>query len=94
MRKTILKFDPEDLIALGGVLVAIIMTVAMVLGWVPINTYTASIVGISTCGAAITKIINARHKHSKGSAWLVPALIIIVILIVASFGVYVWVTWR
>ncbi len=90
-RKTTLKIDPEDVIAWGSVLVAVIMAVAMVLGSVPINKYTAGIVCFSGCGAAIARIIKARHKRSTGSAWVVPGLIIIILII--AFGVYVWATW-
>jgi energy-coupling factor transporter transmembrane protein EcfT len=93
-RKTTLKIDPEDLIALGGVLVAIIMAVAMALGTVPINKYTAGIVCFSACGAAIAKIINARHKHPTGSAWVAAVLVTIIIILVIAFGAYVWATSR
>jgi hypothetical protein len=91
-RKTTLRIDPEDIIACGSVLVAVIMTVAMVLGSVPINRYTAGIVCFSGVGVAIAGIIKARRKHSKASALVVPALI--TIILIAAFGVYVWVTWR
>jgi hypothetical protein len=91
-RRTTLKIDPEDLIALGGVLIAVTMTVAMVLGSVPINKYTAGIVCFSGCGAATARIIKARHKHPKASAWVVPALIVVILIV--AFGAYVWVTWR
>jgi energy-coupling factor transporter transmembrane protein EcfT len=88
-RKTTLKIDPEDLIAL-----AIIMAVAMALGTVPINKYTAGIVCFSACGAAIAKIINARHKHPTGSAWVAAVLVTIIIILVIAFGAYVWATSR
>jgi hypothetical protein len=55
---------PEDLITGGAVIIALIVAVAMVSGWVPIDRY---IVGIIACLAALAgaaRLIRARRSKA------------------------------
>jgi hypothetical protein len=87
---TELKIDPEDVIAAGAVIVALIFAVAMVFGSVPINKYTVGIVGFSGAGAIVAGIVKARKGEPAKSPWLAWILIV---LLLAMFGIYVWATW-
>jgi hypothetical protein len=89
-RKTQLRVDPEDIIALVGALIAIIFTVAMVFGIVPINKYTTGIVSFSCIGAAVAAITKARNNKSKRTPWI-ERIAIVALLVV--FGMYVWLSW-
>jgi hypothetical protein len=62
-QRTNISVDPEDLIAAGAVIVALIFAVAMVSQWVPINGYTAGIVACSGAGAAIAKFVRSRRPN-------------------------------
>lgn len=88
-RKTDLKIDPEDTIAAGAVIVALIFAMAMVFGSVPINKYTVGIVGFSGAGAIVAGIVKARKGKAKSSPWL-PWILIVFLL--TAFGIYVWAT--
>ena len=89
-RETKVKVDPEDIIAVGGVLIALIIAVAMVFGAVPINKYTASIVVFSGAGAAIAGIVKAR-KGKASSSWFERAIwILAILIIVGGVGIYGW----
>jgi hypothetical protein len=89
-RKTNLKIDPEDIIAVGAVLIALIFAIAMVSGSVPINKYTVGIVGFSGGGAIIAGIVKARRGKATRTPWIEWALIA---FLVVAFGVYVAVSW-
>ncbi len=55
----------EDIIAIGAVIVAVIMALAMVFGRVPINKYTVGLAGFSGAGAVIAKIVKARKPAKQ-----------------------------
>jgi hypothetical protein len=59
--QTNLTVDPEDVIAAGAVIVALVVAVAMVSQWVPINGYTAG--ACSGAGAVIAKLVRARRPN-------------------------------
>lgn len=63
--QTDLRVNPEDVIASGAVIVALIIAVAMVSQWLPINVYTVGTVACSGAGAAIAKIIKARRSTAS-----------------------------
>jgi hypothetical protein len=86
-RTTDLKFDPEDLIALGAVIVAILMTAGMVFGSVPINKLTVGVAGFSGSGGIIIGIIKARGGGGTGKLWAALAILAF------AFAAYVWATW-
>lgn len=53
--------DPADLITAGAAIVALVLAVAMVSQWVPINAYTVGIVACSAVGFVIAKLMRARR---------------------------------
>jgi|HubBroStandDraft_6_1064221.scaffolds.fasta_scaffold971328_1 hypothetical protein len=62
---THLQTDPEDLIAGGAVIAALILAVALVSGWVPADRYA---VGVFACLAAVAiaaKLIRARRSKAS-----------------------------
>jgi hypothetical protein len=59
--RTSISFDPEDAVAAGAVIVALIFAVAMVSQWLPINGYTAGMVACSGAVAVIAKLVRARR---------------------------------
>lgn len=63
--QTDLRVDPEDVIASGAVIVALIIAVAMVSQWLPINAYTVGMAACSGAAAAIAKIIKARRSTAS-----------------------------
>ncbi len=63
--QTKISVDPEDVIAAGAVFVALIVAVAMVSQWVPINGYTVGIVACSGAGAVIAKLVRARRPNGS-----------------------------
>jgi hypothetical protein len=62
---THLKTDPEDIIASGAVVVALIFAVAMVSGWVPVGRYTIGIVACLAALAVAVKLIKARRSKAS-----------------------------
>jgi protein-S-isoprenylcysteine O-methyltransferase Ste14 len=64
-RPTHLKTDPQDIIASGAVVVALIFAVAMVSGWVPVGRYTIGIVACLAALAAAVKLIKARRSKAS-----------------------------
>jgi len=56
--------SPEDILAIGAVLVALLVVAGMVVGKLPLNEYTYGLAGMSLAGAAIAKIVKAK----KGTA--------------------------
>jgi hypothetical protein len=59
--QTNISVDPEDAVAAGALIVALIFAVAMVSQWVPINGYTAGIVACSGAVAVIARLVRARR---------------------------------
>jgi len=57
-----ISIDTEDLIAIGGIAVAILVVIGMLAGVLPVNEYTAGLAGLSGVGGAIVKIVKARKK--------------------------------
>jgi hypothetical protein len=56
--------DPEDLITAGAAILALVLAVAMVSQWVPINVYTVGIVVCAGAGFMIAKLIRARRSSA------------------------------
>ena len=54
--------DPEDLITAGAAILALVLAVAMVSQWVPINVYTVGIVVCSGAGFVVARLIRARRS--------------------------------
>jgi hypothetical protein len=59
-----ISVDPEDVIAAGAVIVALIFAVAMVFQWVTINVYTTGIVACAGAAAVIAKLVQARRRRN------------------------------
>jgi hypothetical protein len=57
--------DPEDLVAAGAVIVALIFAVAIAYQWVPVNAYTVGFVACSGAGAVIAKLVRARRSNGS-----------------------------
>ena len=55
---------PEDLITGGAVIVALILAVAMVSGWVPIDRYIVGILACLAALAAAARLIRARRSKA------------------------------
>jgi hypothetical protein len=60
-RQTGIAADPEDLIAAGAAILALVLAVAMVSQWVPINAYTVAMVACSAAGFVVLKLMRARR---------------------------------
>ena len=92
--KTILQIDPEDIVAAGAVLIAVMLAAAMIFGAVPINKYTTAIITLSGGGAVVAGIVKARRgKETYRSPWLERGIwSLVVVGLVVVFGAYVWVT--
>jgi hypothetical protein len=65
-RQADLKIDPVDIIASGTIIFALILAVAMISQWLPINAYTGGIVACSIVGFVIAKLIKARRARVPG----------------------------
>jgi hypothetical protein len=65
-RQTDLRVDPEDVIASGSVIIALIFAVAMVSQWLPINAYTIGMVACAGAGFVIAKLVKARRPRASG----------------------------
>jgi hypothetical protein len=89
-RKTSVSIDPEDIIAAGAVLVALLLGGGVVFGSVPLNKYTVAIVGFSGAGAIVAEIVKARKSKATRFAWHTW---IFVVVLLAAFGIYVWASW-
>ncbi len=55
-------FDTEDIIAGAAASVAILFTLAMIAGKLPLNELTIGVVAFSGAGAAIAKIIKMKRR--------------------------------
>ena len=53
---------PEDLVSGGTVIVALVLAVAMVSGWVPLDRYSAGILACLAALAAAARLIRARRS--------------------------------
>jgi len=65
IKKRTWNVGPEDILAIGGVLVALLVVAGMIFGKLPINQYTYGLAGFSVVGAGIAKIVKARRGVSK-----------------------------
>jgi hypothetical protein len=60
-----LQTDPEDFIAGGTVLLALIFAVAMVSGWIAFDRYTIGIVACLAVLAVGAKLVKARRSKAS-----------------------------
>jgi hypothetical protein len=67
---TSLQSDPEDMVASGAVVLALIVAVAIVSGWLPVDRYAFGIVAGLAALAVAAKLIKARR--SKASVTNLP----------------------
>jgi hypothetical protein len=65
-----LQTDPEDTVASGAVVLALIFAVAVVSGWIPVGLYTIGILAGLAALAVAAKLIKARR--SKASVTILP----------------------
>jgi hypothetical protein len=65
--QTDVTIDTEDIIAVFMGLVALIFAVAMVAGWVPINSATIGVATCSAAGTVLAEIIKVQRKKRKKS---------------------------
>jgi hypothetical protein len=61
-KKTNLTIDTEDIIAIFAGIVAVMVVVAMIAKWMPINEYTVGLAGFSGVGAVIANVKGRRRK--------------------------------
>jgi hypothetical protein len=64
-RQTDLRVDPEDVIASGAVVIALMFAVAIVSQWLPFNAYTIGMVACSGAAAAIAKSVKASRPKAS-----------------------------
>jgi hypothetical protein len=64
-RQTHSQADPEDMLASGAVLLALVLAVAMVSAWVPVGGYTIGIVAGLAALAVAAKLIKARRSNAN-----------------------------
>lgn len=62
-RKT--SLDTEDIIAVFAGIVAVIIALGMLPGWIPVNKLTIGVLSFTGVGAVIAKIIAARKKKQR-----------------------------
>ena len=62
---TKVSIGTEDVIALFAGIVAVIVSLGMVFGVIPVNELTIGVLTFSGAGAAIAEIISARKKKQK-----------------------------
>jgi hypothetical protein len=65
-----LQPDPEDMVASGAVVLALVVAVAIVSGWLPVDRYAFGIVAGLAALAVAAKLIKARR--SKASVTNLP----------------------
>ena len=56
---------PEDLVASGAVVVALVFAVAIVSGWFPFGLYSISVVACLAALAAGAKLVKARRSKTS-----------------------------
>ncbi len=61
-RQPSLGADPADLVAAAAAILALVLAVAMVSQWVPINLYTLGIVVCAAAGFVVARLIRARRS--------------------------------
>jgi hypothetical protein len=66
--QTHVTIDTEDIIAIFTGVVALIFAIAMVAGWVPINSATIGVATCSAAGSVLAEIIKVQRKKRKKSA--------------------------
>ena len=59
------KTDPEDMIASGAVVAALVFAVAMVSGWLPVGRYTIGLVAGLAALAVAARLIKARRSKAS-----------------------------
>jgi hypothetical protein len=64
--QTGLKVDPVDVIASGAIIFALMLAVAMVSQWLPINVYAVGIVVCCGGGFVIARLVKARRPRDSG----------------------------
>jgi hypothetical protein len=64
-QRTRIEFDAIDIIAFCSGVVALMFAVAMIAGWVAIDTLTISIVTFAVVGPAVAKAVQARGKKKS-----------------------------
>jgi hypothetical protein len=64
-RQTDPRVDPEDVIASGAVVIALMFAVTIVSQWLPFNAYTIGMVACSGAAAAIAKFAKARRPKAS-----------------------------
>jgi hypothetical protein len=85
------RIDAEEIIAIGGVLIALVFAVGMVSGLLPINKLTVvSGLSLTGCAAGAAAIVKARRKDGH-SPWFERIIwSFALLLLAAAFAVYVW----
>ena len=63
-KTTKVSIGTEDVIAIFAGLVAVIVVVAMIAGYLPLNKYTYGLAGLSAAGATIAKIAGAKKRKA------------------------------
>jgi hypothetical protein len=66
-RPSSLQADPQDIIASGAVVAALVFAVAMVSGWIPFGLYTIGIVAFCVALAVGAKLLKARRSKASAS---------------------------
>jgi hypothetical protein len=56
------SLDTEDIVALGGVVVAILTAIGMIIGLLPINNYTYGLAGLAAVTAGIAKFVTKGDR--------------------------------
>jgi len=91
-RKTYVRVEVEDIIAIVAGLIAFMFAVAMIFGAVPINGLTAGILGFSGCGGIVAHIVGARRGKETRSPWLKTAVwsLLAILILAIAFVFYLW----
>lgn len=63
--RMVVKIDAEEIIAIFGGFIAVIVALGMIFGSLPVNKLTISVLTFSGVGSAIAAIIGARKKKRK-----------------------------
>ena len=62
LNRSSLSIDTEDIIAIGAIVVAVAISVAMIFGALPVNALTVGLAAFSGAGAAVAKIVKAKRS--------------------------------
>jgi hypothetical protein len=63
--KTTVEIDAEDIIAVWAGIVALLFGIGMLIGWIPINALTISVVSFSAVTPVIAQVVKARKSRTK-----------------------------